>query len=209
MFQSKDGLEKHLEHNTEVFKDKRVKAAFQAVDRKGFVIPDLAEEAYEDYPLPIGEGQTISQPTTVAFMLELLGVQEGEKVLDVGTGSGWTTALLSHMVGEKGEVYGVERVPELVQFGLKNIKAHGCINAEIFQVEEGVYGLPKHAPFDKILVSAAAESDTAAEELLDQLADNSAMVIPIQDTIVQFRKEDGEVKKKGFPGFVFVPLISE
>ena len=105
---SKEELVAHLERNTGVLKTPVLKAAFKVVDRKDFVAGDYAIEAYEDYPLPIGYGQTISQPTTVAFMCELLGPKRGDKILDLGSGSGWTTALLAHVVGPEGSVVGVE-----------------------------------------------------------------------------------------------------
>ncbi|MGB9609289.1 MAG: protein-L-isoaspartate O-methyltransferase family protein, partial [Minisyncoccia bacterium] len=98
-------------------KSPRIIDAFRKVDRMNFVIDYVKNEAYRNSPLAIGFGQTISQPLTVAFMLELLDVQEGNKVLDVGSGSGWTTALLAELVGEKGKVYGIEIIPELYEFG--------------------------------------------------------------------------------------------
>src|SRR4051812_49232849 len=97
-----------------------IEQAFESVSRKNFVPEDLADRVLIDAPLPIGFGQTISQPTTVKMMLEWLGPQAGDKVLDVGSGSGWTTALLSHLVGPKGQVYAVELVPQLVDFGRQN-----------------------------------------------------------------------------------------
>lgn len=197
----------HLRKDTRVFQSEAVERAFEKVDRANFVTDDYIVEAYEDYPLPIGNGQTISQPTTVAFMLEKLDPKPGNKVLDVGSGSGWTTALLAEMVGEKGEVFGVELVPELVEFGKENLSKHSYKNASIQQAEETL-GLPEKGPFDRILVSASAAA--VPNELLDQLAVGGILVIPVGDSIFRINKKtETQVDEEEFPGFVFVPLISQ
>src|ERR1044071_317483 len=118
---SRDDLQKHLKNESRVLENPELEKAFADIDRADFVGPDYEVEAYEDYALPIGLGQTISQPTVVAFMLELLDIQKGEEILDVGSGSGWTTALLSELTGEDGSVLGWEILPELVKLGQKNI----------------------------------------------------------------------------------------
>ena len=119
---NKEELIEYLENETMVLRSKELKDAFVAIDRKDFMPIDYMEEAYEDYPLPLqNTGQTISQPTTVAFMLELLNPRKGEKILDIGSGSGWTTALLAHIVGKGGKVIGIERILELVELGQINI----------------------------------------------------------------------------------------
>jgi protein-L-isoaspartate(D-aspartate) O-methyltransferase len=168
--------------------------AFQAVKREHFVVPEYLHEAYEDAPLPIGAGQTISQPRTVALMLELLDPQSDQKILDVGAGSGWTTALLGHIVGGRGRVYGVEIIPELVTFGKTNLAKMHMPQASI-QTSGMELGLPQHAPYDRILVSASA--DTFPEELFAQLANGGVMVFVLNDSVVRLQK---------FQGFVFVPL---
>ncbi len=201
---SQDSLISHLAESTQVLGDERLKAAFEVVDRQDFVPADYRLEAYEDYPLPIQAGQTISQPTTVAFMLEKLAVEEGQKVLDLGAGSGWTTALLAHLVGEQGRVIGVEREPELVEFGRENLARYDLPQARIEPAGKKL-GWPAEAPFDRILASAAAEE--LPEELLTQLQTPGRMVLPIQDTITVLQKhKDGSWEKDLFPGFVFVPL---
>lgn len=206
--QSKDELIEHLKNETRVFEDSRVEEAFRAVDRADFVAPDYRIEAYEDYPLPIGEEQTISQPTTVGFMLEKLQVEPGMKVLDVGSGSGYTTTLLAHMVGAEGEVFGVELLPSLVETGRANLDKYDLPNAEIFQAKAKV-GKEEMAPFDRILVSAAAEGESEMiDDLLDQLASGGRMVMPIDEAIVVFEKdENGKVHTETFEGFLFVPLM--
>src|SRR3989344_6125935 len=102
-----------------ILKTPRIIEAFRAVDRAAFVLPEYKDEAYENHPLPIGEGQTISQPETVAFMLEKLDPAAGEKILDVGSGSGWTTALLADIAGDSGKDFGIERIPSLCELGRK------------------------------------------------------------------------------------------
>ena len=128
-----------------VLKTPRIIAAFKKIDRADFVVDEYKGEAYGDYPLPIGYGQTISQPSTVALMLELLQPAEGDKVLDVGSGSGWTTALLAQIVGPKGKIFGLELVPELVKFGRENIARYNFPWAEIEQARE-VIGKPEETP---------------------------------------------------------------
>ncbi len=171
------------------------------IDRKDFVLKEYESEAYEDYPLPIGFNQTISQPSTVFFMLKLLNPKKGEKILDVGSGSGWTTALLAEAVGEKGKVLGVEKIPELVEFGRNNISKYDFKNVKIFEAKKEL-GLPSKAPFDKILVSASAKE--VPEELINQLKDKGTMVIPVGNNILKIQK-GGKTEK--YEGFVFVPLI--
>lgn len=202
---TKEGLINHLENNTKVLWSRELKDAFYAIDRKDFVPKEYSNEAYEDYPLPIGYGQTISQPTTVAFMLELLAPKKREKILDIGTGSGWTTALLSHIVGSEGEVFGVEIIPELVELGRKNIEKYNFKHTKILLADSEKIGYSIEAPFDKILVSASAES--MPEELIEQLKDGGIMVIPIKDSVWQIKKIGNKINIKKFIGFTFVPLV--
>ncbi|MFH1326035.1 MAG: protein-L-isoaspartate O-methyltransferase [Candidatus Falkowbacteria bacterium] len=181
--------------------------AFYKIDRINFILPARKSEAYLDEPLLIGHNQTISQPSTVAIMLELLDPQPGEKFLDVGSGSGWTTALLAHIVGKTGEVVGMERIPELVELGSKNLRKYNMSWVSISQTK-GVLGCPNKAPFDKILVSAMAEK--LPEELIDQLPIGGRLVIPIKNSICVFdRRPEMHVGKTKFPGFNFVPLITD
>jgi len=202
---NKKELIERLENETMVLRKKELKDAFTVIDRKDFIPIDYIKEAYEDYPLPLqNTGQTISQPTTVAFMLELLNPIKGEKILDIGSGSGWTTALLAYIVGDKGNIIGIERIQELVEFGQINIKKYNFKNAEIRQAEKEI-GLSKQAPFDKILVSASAE--ILPEKLMKQLKVGGIMVIPINDEIWQVRKLKNSKEIKKYKGFAFVPLI--
>src|SRR3990172_11029315 len=128
--------------------------AFSVVDRKDFVPEKHKSESYGDYQLPIGWGQTISQPATVAFMLELLQPEAGDKVMDAGSGSGWQTAILASIVGEKGSVYAVERIPELYEFGQKNLRKYNFKNISFLRAD-ATKGLVEQAPFDKIIAAAS------------------------------------------------------
>lgn len=186
-------------------KSPKIIEAFEKIKREDFVIDK--EFAYLDTALPIGYGQTISQPLVVAFMLELLEPKEGEKILDVGSGSGWTTALLAYCVGEKGKVIGIEVIPELKEFGENNVKKYNYIDKGVAKIilGDGKIGYAPEAPYDKILVSASAMS--IPEELKKQLKVGGKIVIPIYESIVEVKKiSDFEYEEKDYPGFVFVPL---
>lgn len=180
--------------------------AFRDVRRADFVLPKYLDEVEIDAPLPIGHGQTISQPTTVKMMLEWLKAKPGEKVLDVGSGSGWTTALLSKIIGVKGKVYAVERIPELKEFGQKNCIKAGMNNVKFYLADSKTFGLPKFAPYDRILVSASAEE--LPQELIEQLKIGGKLVIPVNDRILEItKKTKDDISIIEHYGFVFVPLI--
>ncbi len=193
--------------------DPRVSAAFAAIPRKGFLTDSERRYADKDRPLPIGHGQTNSQPTTVRNMLTLLDVRSGHRVLDVGSGSGWTTALLGHLTGPAGRVYGVELVPDLAEWGGRNLASLGMPWTSIQPAGppagqpagDGVLGLPEHAPFDRILVSAEARKLPPA--LVDQLGGGGRMVIPVAGRLsVVDRDADGTVDVRRVGHYAFVPL---
>ncbi len=183
-----------------------VTAAFAATPREGFLPPAKAGDAAYDGPIDIGRGQTNSQPRTVEAMLRLLEVTPGQRVLDVGSGSGWTTALLAHLTGPDGQVVGVELEPALVAFGAANLARAELPWAEIRQAEAGVLGLPGEAPFDRILVSA--EPRTLPQELVDQVADGGRMVIPVSGTMLLVVRAGDDVRVTRHGGYRFVPLRS-
>jgi len=183
----------------------RISKAFEVIKRQDFLPAEEQNRAEFDMPVPIGFGQTNSQPTTVELMLEWLEPEPGNKVLDVGSGSGWTTALLAQIVGKKGFVYAVEIIPELVELGRKNCQKYHLDNVKFYQAGEK-YGLPKHEPFDRILVSAAANQ--LPQELVKQLAPYGRLIIPVRNDIFVIDKaQDGTITSSAHPGFMFVPLI--
>lgn len=188
----------------------RIIEAFKKIKRIDFCPGEIKYLAEENEALPIGQGQTISQPLTVAFMLELLQPEPGDKILDVGSGSGWTTALLSEIVGEKGKVIAVELVPELKEFGEKNIAIYNFINKGIaeFICADDSKGYKKEAPYDKIL--ASAEAQELPEAWKEQLKVGGKIVVPIGNSIWLFIKKDNKnFEEKEYPGFAFVPLIEK
>lgn len=183
--------------------------AFSEINRIEFIPEELEKEAEKNIALPIGYGQTISQPLTVAFMFELLDPQREQKILDVGSGSGWTTALLSYIVGNQGKVIGVERLEELKKIGEKNADKYGYVKKGIaeFYASDGSIGFPPAAPYDRILVSASA--DKIPQELKDQLKVGGKLVMPIKNSIIYLeKKSENDFYKEEFPGFVFVPFIA-
>ncbi|WP_370524234.1 protein-L-isoaspartate O-methyltransferase [Cellulomonas sp. APG4] len=185
----------------------RVARAFATTPRAGFLPRGERRRAHEDRPLPIGHGQTSSQPSTARAMLELLEVVPGARVLDVGAGSGWTTALLAHLVGPDGEVLGLELEPDLARWGAANVAAvdpSGRGAARLEAARPDVLGDPDGAPWDRVLVSAEARE--LPVELVEQLAPGGRMVIPVRGEMRLVRREDGAVLVTEHGGYRFVPL---
>ncbi len=206
---SNEDLIEHLEKNTGVLTPD-LKEAFMAVDRGDFVENDHRVEAYEDYPLPIGYGQTISQPTIVAFTLSLLQPKGGERVLDVGCGSGWTTVLLGYLVGAGGEVVGIDIINEFVELTRNRASSYHekAPNVAVFHAseEDVIYS----DGFDKILVNAAFERhDDIPNKMKESLRENGIMVAPIGNDLIVFSKINAEFKEVDrFTGMVsYVPYI--
>jgi protein-L-isoaspartate(D-aspartate) O-methyltransferase len=180
--------------------------AFRNINRKNFLPENEADNAEVDIPLPIGFGQTNSQPSTVKMMLMWLDVQAGEKVLDVGSGSGWTSALLAYLVGQYGRVHAVEIIPDLVEFGRENCKRLNILNVDFHSASQE-FGLNKHSPYDRILVSAA--TDAVPKTLIDQLRKFGKLVMPVNNDVLEITKTDqNKTETIAHPGFAFVPLVS-
>lgn len=219
-------------------KTPRIISAFQKIKRQDFMLSETRNEAEGNYPFSIGHSQTISQPFTVAFMLELLQPKRGDKILDVGSGSGWTTALLAEIVGSTGQVFAIERISELKKFGENNVAKYFPMFTEgedcnphlqgrnekppvQFLCSGKMSGWKDKSPFNCILVSAAARK--IPQDLLDQLEIGGRLVIPVgpsrqglaeagkveQAIIVVDKISEKEYKEIRHSGFVFVPLIQD
>lgn len=187
--------------------DERVLRAMEKVPRHQFVPPKLQNTAYDDNPVPIGEGQTISQPYIVAYMLQELKIAPEDRVLEVGTGTGYQAALLGELAHE---VYTIERVSALFEKAKENLETLGYSNIEVVY-GDGTRGLADHAPFDRIIVAAAAP--TVPKPLFEQLAEGGRMVIPVGPAELQdlmlIRKQDGKPVVSHLEGCRFVPLLGE
>jgi len=185
--------------------DERVLAAMGRVPRHEFVSAEYRDQAYEDHPLPIGAGQTLSQPYIVAVMLDVLTLAPSDMVLEIGTGSGYVTALLCELTRQ---VYSVERVASLARHAEGTLARLGYTNVSV-RIGDGSQGLPEYAPFDAIVVSAAAPQ--IPEALLAQLSEGGRMVIPVGPAHAQqlqlVRKREGQAVVANLEGCRFVPLI--
>jgi len=191
-------------------KSKKLEDALRNIPRHLFVPKGIEHLAYRDTPLSIGYDQTISQPSTVVIMTESLDVKEGQKILEIGTGSGWQAAILSYLVGKKGFIYTIEIIPELAEFAKINLKKLNIDNVEVFK-KDGSEGLKEHEPFDRIIVTAGCPN--IPEHLLKQLKFDGIMVAPIGDVYLQemfiIKKLKDKIEKKSIGNFMFVPLLGK
>lgn len=191
----------------EGIKDEKVLESFSKIPRHLFVPGEMISEAYLNIALPIGYEQTISQPYTIAVMLEALELKKGDKVLEIGTGSGYNAALISHIIGKKGKLFTTEIVPELAEEAKKKIFKLGFRNIKVIVVD-GSLGYEKEKPYDKIIITAACREVPAP--LIKQLKNNGILVAPVghryEQEMLRVKKvgKKLDVKKLGF--FVFVPL---
>ncbi|MCK4327658.1 MAG: protein-L-isoaspartate(D-aspartate) O-methyltransferase [Candidatus Diapherotrites archaeon] len=201
-----DGLIDYLKH-TGVLYDGMVEQAMRRVDRLAFIDPIYQNQAYEDRALPTALGQTISAPHMVAIMSQHLAISQGMKILEIGAGSGYQAAVLSELVGPAGEVHTIERIPALASTAEKRLIVYSNVRIHI---GNGAQGLKPLAPFDRILVTAAAHS--VPQALLDQLAEGGRMIIPIghgaAQRLILVEKIAGSVRKTDLAcPCIFVPLV--
>jgi len=178
----------------------KVISAFEKIKREDFVPDEYKKYAYENTPILLTNNETTSQPFTIAFMLDLLELKKGNKVLEIGSGSGYVLSLLHELT--KGEIFGIEVVKELFERSRKILK-----NRKIKIIYgNGIRESDKHAPYDRILVSAAARNDGVIYELAKQLKDNGIIVASVRDKVMKLEKERNKLAQLDFPGFLFVPL---
>ena len=188
-----------------IVKNKKLLDAFRKIKREDFVLKEYRQSAYEDLALPLIKGSTISQPSTIMIMLEALDLRPGNKVLEIGTGSGYTAALISEIIGPKGDLYTLDIIPELIEVARKNLIK--MKNTKIF-CKDGSGGLKKFSPYDRIIVNAAAKE--IPKKLISQLKINGIMIMPIgpeyHQKIIKFTKEKNKIKEEYLGDFVFIPL---
>lgn len=180
--------------------DQKIVAAFTQVAREDFLDKSLLSQAYENIALPLGQGATISQPYTIAFMLDLLELADSHKILEIGSGSGYVLALLNQ-IAKNSQIYGLEIKESLAQKSSQLLQAYPHIK---IIAASGAQGYTREAPYDRILVSASARK--MPTELYSQLNEAGILVCPVDRSIWQIKKIKGRISQKEFPGFVFVPL---
>ncbi len=195
-----------------ILRDEKVIRAMLAVPREEFVPANYRNYAYNDTPLPIGYGQTISAPHMVAIMTQALNPDPGDKVLEVGTGSGYQAAVLAEIVGDSGHVWTIERVKELVEFAKSNLGRLSYLRRVTVIHGDGSLGYPPAAPYDKIMITAAAPE--VPEPLLGQLKVGGRLVAPVGDRnlqrlVIVTKESDGKIRREYSIPCVFVPLVGK
>ena len=201
--------ERLIEHIKSIgyLKSVNIENALRNIPRELFVPDSIRHLAYVDAPLHIGSNQTISQPSTVVAMTEALDIKEGQNILEIGTGSGWQSAILAKLVGEKGMIYTVEIINDLVEMAKKNLEKLNIKNVKVVK-GDGSLGLKKYAPYDRIVVTAG--SPEVPDTLLNQMKKDGLMVIPVGNIYLQqmyvVRKVGNKIEKKPIGNFMFVPL---
>ncbi len=189
--------------------NEKVESAFRTIPRHEFVVPSELDRAYYNEPLSIMNNQTISQPGVVSRMTEWLDIKDGQKILEIGTGSGWQTAILSYMVGN-GTVYSIERLPELVNFARENLEKLRIDNVHVI-LGDGSMGYPEKSPYDRIIITAACTEIPLP--LLEQLDENGLIIAPVGDlsqSMILLKKISGEIVKiKNESNYIFVPLLGK
>lgn len=196
--------------NSGYLNEHKIELAIRKCPRHKFVPKAFLDIAYENIPIPLMKNQTISQPIVVSKMTEWLNVSDGQKILEVGSGSGWQSAILSFLVGEKGKVFSIDRHPELVEFAKKNLSKLSIRNVDVI-LSDGSLGLSQESPFDRIIVTAACKK--IPPPLLEQLAIDGLLIAPVgeyfQSLVLYKKTPDGIVEIKNQSGYAFVPLLGK
>jgi len=195
--------------NSKFLTDEKVESALQNIPRHEFVPESELEHAYDNEPLPIMKNQTISQPGVVTRMTEWLDVKNGQNILEIGTGSGWQSAILSYLVGS-GTIYSIERHPELAKFAQENLKKLKIDNVHVI-LGDGTLGYSQASPYDRIIITAACTEIPLP--LLDQLSENGLIIAPVggssQSLVLLQKTSKGIVEIKNQSKYVFVPLVGK
>lgn len=195
--------------NSGFLNDNKVESSIRKCPRHEFVPKSFLDIAYENIPIPLMKNQTISQPVVVSRMTEWLKVMEGQKILEVGSGSGWQSAILSFLVKD-GKVFSIDRHSELVEFAKKNLSKLGICNVDVI-LGDGSLGFPKESPFDRIIVTAACKK--VPPPLFEQLSLNGLLIAPVGEyfqSLILFKKtSQGIVEIKNESGYAFVPLLEK
>lgn len=195
--------------NSKFLTDEKVESALQNIPRHEFVPESELEYAYDNEPLPIMKNQTISQPGVVTRMTEWLDIKNGQNILEIGTGSGWQSAILSYLVGS-GTIYSIERHPELVKFAQENLKKLKIDNVHVI-LGDGTLGYSQASPYDRIIITAACTEIPLP--LLDQLSENGLIIAPVggssQSLVLLQKTPNGMFEIKNQSKYVFVPLVGK
>ena len=195
--------------NSKFLSDEKVESALQNIPRHEFVPESELEYAYDNEPLPIMKNQTISQPGVVTRMTEWLDIKNGQNILEIGTGSGWQSAILSYLVGS-GTIYSIERHPELAKFAQENLKKLKIDNVHVI-LGDGTLGYSQASPYDRIIITAACTEIPLP--LLDQLSENGLIIAPVggasQSLVLLQKTSKGIVEIKNQSKYVFVPLVGK
>lgn len=178
-------------------------AAFEKVKRENFIHERYIAYAYEDLPIPLSEGSSLPQPSAVAFMLSLLEPKQNQKILEIGSGSGYVLSLLSEII-KNGKIIGLEINQNLAIKSRRALENNS--NVEIIN-RSGSFGLQEQAPFDRIILSASCKDEYIPTRLLDQLKEQGILVAPVKQSLIRYKKINGQIEKEEFPGFAFVNLI--
>lgn len=196
---TREDLIHHLKEVSDVLRSEELERAFLNIDRADFVLGDYESEAYEDYALPLTDGRVMLKPTVVAFMLELLDPQVGERVVDAVSASGFTSALLAHLVGEEGEVLGLERSKDLLEFSSESLKKYNFTNLRITETKRVNI---EEDTFDKILITESVE--VIPEKFIKSLREDGLIVVPINGEIKLLRKQQNNlIEERSVTGFTF------